>query len=173
MKALAKYLTHPFRKSNMLMLAIVVMVGMALCSLNTLAQSGAGSIQGTVTDSTGAVIPGASVHVVNQSTSVASDTKSNGVGYYQVPDLFTGTYVVTVSAPNMKSYKTTVELQASQEAVINPSLTAGACDAAGRGGRGRNSAHHYRQRYDQLYSRKQQNQPAANEWAHGVDADPK
>ena len=33
-------------------------------------QSGAGSIQGTVTDSTGAVIPGASIHIVNQATNV-------------------------------------------------------------------------------------------------------
>jgi Carboxypeptidase regulatory-like domain len=126
MKSLAKYLTHTLRKSNVPMLAIAAILGMALCCTNALAQSGAGSIQGTVTDSTGAVIPGASVHVVNQSTSVASDAKSNGVGYYQVPDLFTGTYVVTIGAPGMKSYKTTVELQASQAAVINPSLTPGA-----------------------------------------------
>jgi Carboxypeptidase regulatory-like domain len=104
MKSLAEYLTQTLRKSNVLMLAIAVMLGMALCSTNTLAQSGAGSIQGTVTDSTGAVIVGASVHVVNQGTNIATDTKSNGVGFYQVPDLFTGTYVVTITAPGMKTY---------------------------------------------------------------------
>ena len=35
--------------------------------------------------STGAVIPGASIHVVNQATGIAVDTKSNNVGFYQVP----------------------------------------------------------------------------------------
>ena len=125
-KSLAEYLTHTLRKSKVLLLVIAEVLGMALCCTNTLAQSGAGSIQGTVTDPTGAAIPAASVHVVNQSTNVAIDTKSNGVGYYQVPDLFTGNYVVTIGAPNMKTYKTTVELQAAQAAIINPTLTAGA-----------------------------------------------
>jgi hypothetical protein len=54
-------------------------LGLALCSTIALAQSGAGSIQGTVTDSTGAVIPGASIHVVQQGTNAISDTKSNDV----------------------------------------------------------------------------------------------
>ena len=80
-------------------LAIAVVLGIALCCSTAIAQSGAGSIQGTVTDSTGAVIPGASIHVVNQGTNIAVDTKSNAVGFYQIPDLFTGTYVVTVTAP--------------------------------------------------------------------------
>jgi hypothetical protein len=90
-----------------------------------LAQSGAGSIQGTVTDSTGAVIPGASVHVVQQGTEAVSDTKSNAVGFYQVPNLFTGTYAITFTAPGMKSYKTTVELQVAQAAVIDQVMAAG------------------------------------------------
>ncbi|MFP5208706.1 MAG: carboxypeptidase regulatory-like domain-containing protein, partial [Acidobacteriota bacterium] len=78
------------------------------------------------TDSTGAVIPGALIHVVNQATNVVTDTRSNNVGFYQVPALFTGTYSVTVSAPNMKTYKTTIQLLVAQSAIINPSLTAGA-----------------------------------------------
>lgn len=89
-------------------------------------QSGAGSIQGTVTDSTGAVIPKAAIHVVNSATGVATDTESNNVGFYQVPSLFTGTYSVTVSAPGMKTAKATVELQVAQAAVFNPTLTPGA-----------------------------------------------
>jgi hypothetical protein len=90
-----------------------------------LAQSGAGSIQGTVSDSTGGVIPGAWIHVVNAATSVATDTKSNSVGFYQVPELFTGTYQVTVTVSGMKTYTTSIELQVAQNAVINPILTAG------------------------------------------------
>ena len=107
-----------------LLIAAVFML--AIANFSASAQSGAGSIQGTVTDSTGAVIPGASIHVVNQGTGIAADTKSNSVGYYQVPDLFTGNYEVTITAPGMKSYKQTLELLVAQNAVINAMLTAGA-----------------------------------------------
>src|SRR5580693_8759086 len=48
-----------------------------ICVHTLVAQTGAGSIEGTVTDSTGAVIPAASIHVVNVATGVKTDTKSN------------------------------------------------------------------------------------------------
>ena len=98
---------------------------LAICSPNVIAQSGAGSIEGTVTDSTGAVIPEASIHVINHATGVAANTKSNGSGFYQLPGLFTGTYVVTVTAPGMETYQKTVQLLVGQNAAINFSLTAG------------------------------------------------
>jgi len=126
MRNLASYLTHTLRGWNVPILAIAAILGMAMCCSNIVAQSGAGSIQGTVTDSTGAVIPGATIHVVNPGTNVSTVTKSNGVGFYQVPGLFTGTYTVTVTAPNMKSYKTSIEILVAQNAIINPVLTAGA-----------------------------------------------
>jgi hypothetical protein len=110
------------------MLAVlgVLLLGMTLSSLTLFAQSGAGSIKGTVTDATGAVIPGAKIHVVNQGTNVVFDTQSNSVGFYQVPALFTGTYVLTVTAPGMKTSEQTIELQVSQDAVINAAMTTGA-----------------------------------------------
>ena len=126
MKNLARFLTLTSRKGNGPILAIAAVLGMAICCSYALAQSGAGSIEGTVTDATGAVIPGATIHVANQATGVATDTKSSSVGFYQLPGLFTGTYAVTVGAPNMKTYKTIVELQVAQAAIINPIMTAGA-----------------------------------------------
>jgi Carboxypeptidase regulatory-like domain len=107
------------------MLAIVAAFMVTLCSPSVVAQSGAGSIQGTVSDSTDAMIPGASIHVVNQATGVASDTKTNAVGFYQVPGLFAGTYAVTVSASNMKTYTQVIELQVAQVGVINAKMSTG------------------------------------------------
>ncbi len=127
MKHLANYVTHHQRNWNFRSLAVALTVaGLTLFGLRLTAQSGAGSIQGTVTDATGAVIPGATIHVVNGGTNIAADTKSSNTGFYQVPGLFTGTYVVTISAPGMKTYKANVELQVAQAAVIDPVLTAGA-----------------------------------------------
>src|ERR1700677_2858325 len=126
MKTLASVLTRTFREWNVPILAIAVALGVAICCSSMVAQSGAGSIQGTVTDSTGAVMPGASIHVVQQGTNAISDTKTNSVGFYQVPDLFTGTYTVTITTPNMKTYVQTIDLLVDQHAVINPVMTVGA-----------------------------------------------
>ena len=112
---------------GMKMAAVSIVIALMLAGARaTLAQSGAGSIQGTVSDSTGAVIPGAAVHVVNVATGVAAETKSNGVGFYQVPGLFTGTYKVTVTSSGLKVFTTTIELLVAQNAVINPALPPGA-----------------------------------------------
>jgi carboxypeptidase family protein len=113
---------------------IVIMrkkIGFALLTSSLLlpaglfAQSGAGSIQGTVQDPSSAIIAGCSVHVLNQRTGVTNDTTSNGSGFYSVPGLFAGTYTVTFSAPGMKKYQTVVPLQDAQVAVLNPKLTVG------------------------------------------------
>lgn len=127
MKTFASYLTHTLQTRRVYLLAIVIsLAGIALCGLTALAQSGAGAIQGTVTDSTTAVIPGAMIHVVNNATGVTADTRSNGVGFYQVPELFAGSYTVTITAPSMKTYRTGVELLVDQHVVVNPVMTPGA-----------------------------------------------
>ena len=90
-----------------------------------LAQSGAGSIQGTVQDASSAPIPGCAVHVVNTNTGVAVDTTSNSSGFYAAPGLFAGNYTVTFTAPGMKKYQATVALQDAQNAVLSPKLTVG------------------------------------------------
>src|SRR6266704_4410488 len=69
-----------------------------------LAQSGAGSIQGTIQDATSAAIPGCQVHIVNQGTGVTNDTTSNSSGFYSAPGLFAGNYTLTFSAAGMKKY---------------------------------------------------------------------
>jgi hypothetical protein len=107
-----------------LQVAVTLLAVMA-CASSCFAQSGAGSIEGTVTDKTGAVIPGASIHVVNQATSVATDSKSSKIGFYQVPGLVAGKYTVTISAPSMGSYESGIELLVDQKAVINASLATG------------------------------------------------
>jgi hypothetical protein len=89
------------------------------------AQSGAGSIQGTVQDASGAALPGSSIHVVNDATGVVNDATSNSAGVYAVQGLFAGKYTVTYSAKGMKKYQTVVNLQDAQNAVLNPKLTVG------------------------------------------------
>ena len=115
---------HIFRATNLVFCLLFLAAG--LSGLGAYGQSGAGSIQGTVKDATGAVIKGAHIHVVKNSTRQTSDTVSNGAGFYQAPQLLTGTYTVTVTAPGMETYKTSLQLLVAQTAVINPVLIAGA-----------------------------------------------
>ena len=49
------------------------------------AQSGAGSIQGTVSDATGAIIHGAKVEILNVANGTTIESVSNGSGFYSVP----------------------------------------------------------------------------------------
>ena len=127
MQNLASHQTRMLRNWNMRTLAIAlgIVMAIAMCCSGAFAQSGAGSIQGTVSDPTGAVIPGASIHVVNQATGVAIDTKTNSVGFYQVPGLVVGTYVVSVTAPGMRTTNQSIELQTAQTGVINAQMTTG------------------------------------------------
>jgi hypothetical protein len=101
------------------------LAGALFCPAGLVAQSGAGSIQGTVQDTTGAALPACSVHIVNQSTGVTNDTTANASGFYSVPGLFAGNYTLTFSAPGMKKYQTSVALQDAQNAIISPKLSVG------------------------------------------------
>jgi hypothetical protein len=63
-----------------------------------------GSISGTVSDSSGAVIPGASVAALNTGTGVKESTKTNTQGFYSLPDLPVGQYNISIQAQGFKEY---------------------------------------------------------------------
>ncbi len=60
------------------------------------------SIQGTVLDPKGAVIPGAKVTVTEQATGVSHDSVASDLGFYRVGGLPPGAYTITVEAPGFK-----------------------------------------------------------------------
>jgi hypothetical protein len=62
-----------------------------------------GTIQGTARDTTGAVIPHATVQIRNVDTGLARTSETDGTGFYAVPSLPPGRYTVTVSAPGMNA----------------------------------------------------------------------
>src|SRR5271165_6426926 len=62
-----------------------------------------GQLSGTIHDSSGAVVPGASVTLKNQSSGTTRDTTSNGEGYFTIAAVPTGTYTLTVRVKGFKS----------------------------------------------------------------------
>src|ERR1035441_8901948 len=85
-----------FRRSLWSSNTPVFLALLALGSMCLWGQSERGTITGAVTDSTGAVIPGAKVVVTNQSTNVASTVETNGSGEFTAPSLSPGPYLVRV-----------------------------------------------------------------------------
>jgi len=84
------------------------------------------TIQGTVTDQSGAVVPNATVKVTNTNTSDTRTVQTDSAGNYQVPSLIPGTYNVTVSANGMQTRQLTgVTLNVNVTATENVALSVG------------------------------------------------
>src|SRR5579872_576278 len=85
--------------------------------------SATGTILGTVTDKTGAVVPGADVKVISKDTGTARETKSNDSGQYRFDLMPAGTYEVRVT---VKGFATAVfdkvGVAVSQTTTIDASL---------------------------------------------------
>jgi hypothetical protein len=90
-------------------------------------QAGSGSIQGIVTDRTGAVVPRASVTIRNQATNVARDVTTNGDGVYVAPSLQPGTYEITVERAGFSiAHQAGVLLRVDDKLAVNFTLEVGA-----------------------------------------------
>ncbi len=83
----------------------VAVVVAALAATAAIAQTtGTATLVGTVTDSTGAVVPGVQVTVVNADTAFRSETTTTSEGSYTVPYLSPGSYQLTAQVAGFKRY---------------------------------------------------------------------
>src|SRR3984957_1081444 len=89
------------------MRARIILVLMLLAALNLSAQTFRGTILGTVTDPSGAVLPGAKVTVKNVGTGLERTTDTSADGSYSLPELPIGTYTVTVVLSGFQTSETT------------------------------------------------------------------
>lgn len=78
---------------------LLVLSSVAFCQL-----SSTGTINGTVTDSTGAVVPGASISVENQMTKASVTSSSSATGTFVLVGLPPGTYDVTVEKSGFTTF---------------------------------------------------------------------
>src|SRR5215813_13960551 len=98
-----KAMNRSIRMSRGLIVVLVAIVVFAAASINTDAQTFRGTILGTVTDSSGSAIGGATVQVKNTGTGLTRTVTTTDDGTYTFPELPIGTYSVTVEKEGFKT----------------------------------------------------------------------
>ena len=98
--------------------AIWQLLLLCLLSLPVFSQTSKGSIAGNVTDSSGAVIPGASVNATSKETGEARTVTTGPTGSYRIEAVNPGTYKITFSMQGFTT--TTVDKVEVQPSVISP-----------------------------------------------------
>lgn len=86
----------------------------------------AATINGQVMDSTGAIIPNATVVIANKATGLERRVQTNSEGFYVATTLSPGEYTVTVEQPSFKRAVQNVTLSARDRRLVNISLETGA-----------------------------------------------
>ncbi len=105
--------------------ALIVLLGIALMG-PVWGQEFRGSILGRIADSTGAVVPGASITITNEETNVTQTAVSNDEGNYVVPFLMPGRYTVSAELPGFKkTVRNGVVVQVRDKIVLDFALEVG------------------------------------------------
>src|SRR5580693_2895546 len=111
----------------MIMKVRMILAALALLSATALvAQTFRGTILGTVTDASGAIISGASVKVHNENTGQDRATQTSADGSYTVSELQIGTYTVTISQSGFQtSVTSSVTVDVAVERRVDVALKPG------------------------------------------------
>ena len=111
--------TRLFAKwSIRLLTAVLLIAGPAWAQFSS-------SVQGTVTDPTGAVVVGAKVTLVNTVTHVSASTASSATGLYRFLSLAPGSYTITVPSPSFGTTADTITLLTDQSLNFDVALKVG------------------------------------------------
>ncbi|HJZ80166.1 MAG TPA: TonB-dependent receptor [Pyrinomonadaceae bacterium] len=97
----------------------------AILSTMVVAQTGVGTVSGTIRDSQHAVVAKADVTITNVDTSVARRSKSSEEGVFHFGGLTPGRYTLVVEITGFKKWSSSVTLQVGQTVAIEPVLELG------------------------------------------------
>ncbi|HXX23528.1 MAG TPA: TonB-dependent receptor [Terriglobia bacterium] len=109
---------------------VVGLLGLLLVALLSpvpplLGQTGQGTLTGTITDASRAIVPAATVALTNIDTGVSVKTESSDVGIYYFGAVPIGHYKVTVTKQGFKEWEGTFTLAVGQNALVDPALQVG------------------------------------------------
>src|SRR6266851_852965 len=111
-----------FAAAQLFFAVLILSMNVTICS----AQTFRGTILGTVTDTTGSVVPGAAITIRNVNTGLIRTTETQADGSYRVPELPIGTYDVTVEKGDFQTSVTSgVKVEVSAERRVDMALKPG------------------------------------------------
>jgi outer membrane receptor protein involved in Fe transport len=109
------------KSAGLLVLAVLMAPGLVL------GQTSMGAVNGTVTDSTGGVVPGATVTLVNQGTNIRAERQTSHAGYFTFVNVRPGTYTLTVEISGFnKAQLSAFTVGVNETVARNVSLQVGA-----------------------------------------------
>lgn len=112
-------------------LAVSLCLAASLVVLQPLSAQVLGSIQGFITDDSGAALPGVDVEAVNAATGARRANTTNDAGYYVLEALTAGVYNVTAALDGFQSVRReNVRVQVGQAIDINLALAVGSVEEA-------------------------------------------
>jgi hypothetical protein len=118
--------SHSVSLFNLAQNALLALALLTIASVGASAQIDRAVLEGTVVDSTGAVIPGAGVQVLTAGTGIGQEQQTNSNGYYRFPGLAAARYTVTATNPKFKTKVINeVILQVGQTRNLNIQLEVG------------------------------------------------
>src|SRR5271157_1202765 len=82
---------------------VICVLAMILLAPGAGAQTDRATLEGTITDPSGAVISGAKIAVTNVDTGITEERKTNSNGYYRFPGLAIGDYTVIAANSGFKT----------------------------------------------------------------------
>src|SRR3981081_1779982 len=104
----------------------LVTIFVLLTAATLMAQTFRGTILGTVTDASGALVSGATVKARNVGTGQERSTTTSADGSYAIPELPIGTYVVTISQSGFQTaVANNVEVSVASERRVDAQLKTG------------------------------------------------
>src|SRR5713101_3897932 len=113
-------------KEHRVVRSVISVLGVLFLSGVVGAQTQRGTIVGTITDPTGAVIPNVSVQVANDQTGAKFDSVGNSTGYYNIPYLPYGHYTLTANVTGFKTFTAqAVEVATATTTTLNITLEVG------------------------------------------------
>jgi hypothetical protein len=106
---------------------ILIAVCLCIFALSAFAQTDRGTITGTASDASGAVIPGVSVEAKNVSTGAVYQAGTSETGNYTLPQLPAGNYELSATLPGFKKFvRANLIVGVAQTVRVDVSLEVGA-----------------------------------------------
>jgi hypothetical protein len=110
-------------------LVVLVLCFVVIVCPSAWSQAETGSISGTVTDQTGALVPQATVTATSVATGASRTVQSGSEGQYVIQELLPGVYNVSVTAPGFAAFKVSAEVTVGGKVTVDAKLSLSATTA--------------------------------------------